>query len=189
MPPKNAIQNLSGSTTSIDPFIAAATTAPQGFSAEERFEALLELASGYLNEDELALLKRAFAFASEEEAKAALRSAAALATSAPATSERVFSVLAFMGVPSTMGSSFRTRVTTSDVPSDFFIVQRPGYFAFRSINRIVRFTSTNWLGAVKRIIFGYTFDVRKYLFDLIYHTEFHRKGFRHIRSRACSAAF
>ena len=65
MPPKNAIQNLSGSTTSIDPFIAAATTAPQGFSAEERFEALLELASGYLNEDELALLKRAFAFASE----------------------------------------------------------------------------------------------------------------------------
>ena len=59
MPPKNAIQNLSGSTTSIDPFIAAATTAPQGFSAEERFEALLELASGYLNEDELALLKRA----------------------------------------------------------------------------------------------------------------------------------
>ena len=49
MPPKNAIQNLSGSTTSIDPFIAAATTAPQGFSAEERFEALLELASGYLN--------------------------------------------------------------------------------------------------------------------------------------------
>ena len=66
MPPKNAIQNLSGSTTSIDPFIAAATTAPQGFSAEERFEALLsELAYGYLNEDELALLKRAFAFASE----------------------------------------------------------------------------------------------------------------------------
>ena len=65
MPSKNAIQNLSGSTTSIDPFIAAATTAPQGFSAEERFEALLELASGYLNEDELALLKRAFAFASE----------------------------------------------------------------------------------------------------------------------------
>jgi hypothetical protein len=75
------------------------------------------------------------------DATVAAASAFSFAMSAPATSLRVLRVSAFIGVPSTTGSSLRIKVMISDVPSDFFIVQRPGYFAFRSTKCIIGFTS------------------------------------------------
>lgn len=65
MPHKHASQKLSNITGSIDPLIAAATAAPTGVSAEERFAALLEMTAGYLSEEDQELLRRAFEFARE----------------------------------------------------------------------------------------------------------------------------
>ncbi len=49
--------------TSLDPTIKASTAAPVGSSPEERFEVLLDLSAQYLEPDDIATLKRAFAFA------------------------------------------------------------------------------------------------------------------------------
>lgn len=68
MPHRNASYNPSSIHGSMDPLIAAATAAPTGASAEERFEALLELTSAYLNDEDQALLKRAFEFARDAHA-------------------------------------------------------------------------------------------------------------------------
>ena len=65
MPHKHAPQKLSNITGSIDPLIAAATAAPTGVSAEERFAVLLEMTAGYLGEEDQELLTRAFEFARE----------------------------------------------------------------------------------------------------------------------------
>ena len=65
MPHKHASQKLSNITGSIDPLIAAATAAPTGVSAEERFAVLLEMTAGYLSEEDQELLRRAFEFARE----------------------------------------------------------------------------------------------------------------------------
>ena len=51
--------------SSVDPTIKSATSAPVGSDPKERFKALEGLASTYLDEDELALLEKAFLFAEE----------------------------------------------------------------------------------------------------------------------------
>lgn len=63
MPHSNPTPRSQSTRSQVDPLIAAATAAPTGVSAEERFAALLELASTYLEEEDLELLRRAFEFA------------------------------------------------------------------------------------------------------------------------------
>ena len=57
--------HLQSQASPIDLSIRAATSAPAVATPEERFEALEKLAGNYLNEDELKMLEKAFAFASK----------------------------------------------------------------------------------------------------------------------------
>ena len=58
-------QHLQSQASPIDLSIRSATSAPEGATPEERFEALEKLAGDYLNEDELKTLEKAFKFASK----------------------------------------------------------------------------------------------------------------------------
>lgn len=52
-------------TSTVDPTIKSATSAPVGASPEDRFASLVELASTYLGPDDIALMERAFRYAAK----------------------------------------------------------------------------------------------------------------------------
>ena len=97
----------------------------------------------------------------------AAETASSFALIAPATVLSSLRVAALIGVPSFVGSSFRIRVTISDVPSDFTIVHRPGYFATRSSKTILSISCHVFTGK-RNVCFSKRFDVKQNLLDLIH---------------------
>ena len=114
-----------------------------------------------------ALVAACSAFALSDVAVCAAVTASSFALIAPATVLSSFKVAALIGVPSFVGSSFRTRVMTSDAPSGFTIVHRPGYFATRSSKTILALPC-HVLSGKSDVCFGNRFYIRQNAFNLIH---------------------
>ena len=97
----------------------------------------------------------------------AAETASSFALIAPATVLSSFKVAALIGVPSFVGSSFRIRVTISDVPSYFTIVHRPGYFATLSSKTILSLPG-HIFARKCNVCFSKRFNVEQNLLDLIH---------------------
>ena len=141
------------------------------FSLSAAFDALVTALSKYSFKSALTafaeFVAACSALALSDAAACAAKTASSFALIAPATVLSSFKVDALIGVPSFIGSSFRIRVTISDVPSDFAIVHRPGCFATRSSKTILSISCHVFTGK-RNVCFSKRFNVEQNLLNLIH---------------------